>query len=396
MSTAIQQAATLQQVLQQHAYTAQTDYNARVLEKLKVCRTSALGYHLYKCKEDGCDTYKYQYHGCRNRHCPQCGALQRMQWVEDRQRELLPVPYYHVVFTLPHELNGIIMGNRKQCYNLLFKAASSTLLKFGKDPKYLNAQLGILAVLHTWGQQLSFHPHLHCIVGGGGVANKKSIKNNKAIYWKNTRRENGNFLFPVKAMSVVYKAVFLKGLKKAIVNKEINLNDTQQKEAKQLFENLYQKSWVVYAKKPFGGPQQVVQYLAAYTHKVAMSNNRILSMENSIISFKWKDYRHENAPKQMSLSANEFLRRFEQHILPKGFTKIRSYGYLANRGRETNLAAITAVLKLPAHPPKVKQPWQILLKETFNIIHNQCPCCKKNTLVLIKQVYGNMEHIDSS
>ena len=159
---------------------------------------------------------------------------------------------------------------------------------------------------------------------------------------------------------------------------------------------MYQKLWVVYAKKPFGGPQQVVQYLAAYTHKVAISNNRILSIDNGVISFKWKDYRHDNAPKQMSLAASEFLRRFEQHILPKGFTKIRSYGYLANRGRETNLAAITKELKLPAHPPKVKAPWQLLLKETFCVIHNQCPCCKKNTLVLIKQAYGKIENIDSS
>jgi predicted nucleic acid-binding Zn ribbon protein len=317
MSTATKKTGTLQQVLQQHAHTAQTDYNARVLAKLQVCRTSALGYHLYKCKDDGCDTYKYQYHSCRNRHCPQCGALQRIQWVEDRQRELLPVPYYHIVFTLPHELNSIIMGNRKNCYNLLFKAASSTLLQFGKDQKYLGAQLGILAVLHTWGQQLSFHPHLHCIVSGGGVATKKNMEKDKCVYWKNTRRDSGNFLFPVKAMSVVYKAIFLKGLKKAIAKKEINLNEAQQKEVKQLLENLYYKPWVVYAKKPFGGPQQVVQYLAAYTHKVAISNNRILSIENGNVSFKWKDYRHENAPKQMSLTASEFLRRFEQHNLSR-------------------------------------------------------------------------------
>ena len=379
--------SALQHLLNTHHYTAQTAYTQSVLEQLKICRTKALGYHLYKCDDDTCGKLKYQYHSCRNRHCPQCGALQKKQWVEERQRELLPVPYYHVVFTMPHQLNSITLGNRTVMYNLLFKAASATLLQFAKDEQYLGAQPGILAVLHSWGQQLSFHPHIHCVVSGGGMVKKQQKDSSEKIYWKALKRKDNHFLFPVKAMSKVYRAVFIKEMMRLIEKGELTLTDLQHNSMQALLQQLWQQPWVVYAKKPFGGPQQVVQYLAAYTHKVAVSNRRIIDDTNGQVQLQYKDYRSGGQQKIMTLPAQEFIRRFEQHILPKGFTKIRTYGYLANRNRQTNVKTITTVLKLPAHPPPVKTPWQLRLYETYGIRYNECPCCKKISLVLLQTTY---------
>lgn len=380
---------TLQQILHTHPYTAQTPHTRRVLEQLKQCRTPALGYHLYRCKQETCATVKYQYHSCRNRHCPQCGALQKKQWVEDRQRELLPLPYYHVVFTLPHQLNAITLGNRSVLFNLLFKAAADTLLQFAKDEQYLGARPGILAVLHTWGQQLSFHPHVHCVVSGGGIIKRPQPDGTSKICWKQLKRKDNRFLFPVKAMSIVYRAIFLKELKRLIENKTVVLTDLQQPSYKALLQQLGQQPWVVYAKKPFGGPQQVVSYLAAYTHKVAVTNQRLLDCDvQGQVRFRYKDYRSGGVQKHMQLPATEFLRRFEQHILPKGFTKIRTYGYLANRGRQGNLQAITRAFNIPAHPPAVKIPWQLRLYEMYGIRHDQCPCCNKISMVLVRKTLG--------
>jgi predicted nucleic acid-binding Zn ribbon protein len=381
--------ATVQYILQQyHTASANTHVNA-VVEQLKKCRTAALGYHLYKCGNNDCAQYKYQYHSCRNRHCPACGALQKEQWIEDRRRELLPIPYYHVVFTLPHELNCIILGNRKQLYKLLFDAATQTLLCFAQNPAHLGALPGILSVLHTWGQQLSFHPHVHCIVSGGGMATsiQKNKNNTIKVCWKNAKRNKDNFLFPVKAMAIVYKAKYLEGLKKLIASGQIAIDSDSNIHS--CIKKLYNKEWVVYAKKPFGGPQQVIEYLGRYTHKVAITNNRINAVDDisKTVTFNYKDYGCNGAQKQMPLNAAEFIRRFEQHILPKYFTKIRSYGYLGNRNRKTNIAAIVQYLKIPAHPNKVNVPWQVGLLERFNIIHNQCPHCKQQSLVLVATTF---------
>ena len=321
--------ATVQSILNQFHSTSNNLHVNHVIEQLKNCRTSALGYHLYKCTEDSCQKYKYQYHSCRNRHCPQCGSLQKDQWIEDRTSELLPINYYHVVFTLPHELNSIILGHRALLFNLLFDSAAQTLLEFAKTPKHLGAIPGILSILHTWGQQLSFHPHVHCIVSGGGV-----LKVEDQIHWKNASRNKDDFLFPVKAMAVVFRGKYLQGLKKLLENQSIAFNtDINRKE---YFNNLYNKEWVVFAKKPFGGPLQVIEYLGRYTHKVAISNHRIktINAQNKTICFEYKDYSDQNKVKQMELDTDEFIRRFEQHILPKHFNKIRSYGYLSNRNRK--------------------------------------------------------------
>jgi hypothetical protein len=383
MTTAtLPEVATVQHILKQYHTTSCNSHVQQVLDQLKKCRTAGLGYHLYKCNNNNCNQFKYQYHSCRNRHCPACGALQKDQWIEDRKNELLPIPYYHVVFTLPHELNPIVLGNRKQLFNLLFSAASQTLLSFANNPKHLGATPGILAVLHTWGQQLSFHPHLHCIVSGGGITGAK-----KEIQWKYATGNKNNFLFPIKAMAIVYKAKFLQGLKTLIADNKVTV--PPHTDIKQIIQLLYNKDWVLYAKKPFGGPAQVIEYLSRYTHKVAITNNRIKSVNNSnhTVTFDYKDYAAGGTQKQMQLTAHEFIRRFEQHILPKYFTKIRSYGYLGNRNRKQHISAICKHLQLPPHPDKIKIPWQVRLLERYHIQHNLCPHCRQQTLILVAATF---------
>lgn len=382
--------ATVQSILNQFHTTSNNFHVNHVVEQLKNCRTTALGYHLYKCTEDACLQYKYQYHSCRNRHCPQCGSMQKDQWIEDRTKELLPINYYHVVFTLPHELNSMILGHRAWLFNLLFDSAAQTLLEFAKTPKHLGALPGVLSILHTWGQQLSFHPHVHCIVSGGGM-----LTVNDQIHWKNASRNKDDFLFPVKAMAVVFRGKYLQGLKKLLDDQVISFNtDVNRKE---YFHNLYHKEWVVFAKKPFGGPLQVIEYLGRYTHKVAISNHRIKSIntQNKTICFEYKDYSDQNKIKLMELDADEFIRRFEQHILPKYFTKIRSYGYLCNRNKKSNINRILLFLQLPPHPEKVKIPWHLRLLEKHKIDYSICPHCKQSTLVLVAIQYKNGKFSDA-
>jgi hypothetical protein len=362
----------LQTILKQTIYQAQTKHTAKVLRALSFCRTSAMGYHCYECNNTACQQRKYVYHSCRNRHCPQCGNIQQAQWMDDRLAELLPISYYHVVFTLPHELNSLILGNRKALFNLLFEAASATLLQFANDKKYLAAKPGILAVLHTWGQQLSFHPHLHCIVSGGGIDTNNC--------WKNAVRNSDGFLFPVRAMRVVYRAIFLERLKQLVLADKVQLKDPSSLQA--LCKFLYQKDWNVYAKAPFAGPEHVVKYLGRYTQKVAINNKRIKTIDEQNVSFTYKDYADGNKQKQLTISKHEFIRRFEQHILPARFCKIRSYGYLSNRNRVKNVALIKKAMQLPATPPKVKVPFYIRLLESYNTNIYECPICKQNTLVL--------------
>jgi Putative transposase/Transposase zinc-binding domain len=372
--------ATVQQVLQRHAMEVpENAHVARVLQRIRTCRTAALGYHIYQCTADNCGLIKYQYHSCRDRHCPNCSAIKKQEWIEARLQELLPVKYYHVVFTLPHELNSLVMGHRKLLYKLLFDASAGTLLSFAKDEKYLAASPGIISVLHTWGQQLSFHPHIHCIVSGGGITANNS--------WKNTINGNRSFLFPVKAISIVYRAKFLKALQQMITKAEVILPvDT---DFKQLFNLLYGKDWNVYAKAPFGGPQAVIEYLGRYTHKVAISNHRIQSInpQNDTVTFTYKDYSDNGTQKPMTLTASEFIHRFEQHILPERFTKIRTYGYLSNRGRHGRIKAVLKKMKLPLHKGLVKIPIGVRMLEQYGIDMKECPACKNKTLQLVKIFY---------
>lgn len=389
MATYIQQQHTIKEVLQLAGWECTSHLNShsqRVIGRIKACRTATLGYHLYRCNNMECGTLKYQYHSCRDRHCPMCGAFKKEEWIEARTRELLPVPYYHAVFTLPHELNSLVMTNRRLLYKLLFDTAATTLLTFAKDPKWMGATPGIISVLHTWGQQLSFHPHVHCIVSGGGIDKKQQ--------WITGKRTKDNFLFPVKAIAIVYRAKYLQGIKhlmdngKITVPKEINSN--------QLLNSLWKKNWVVYAKQPWGGPAQVVEYLARYTHKVAISNHRIKSIDRPErkVTFAYKDYSDCNNNKLMTLNADEFVRRFIQHILPKGFTRIRSYGYLANRGRQNRINAVLACLNLPQHPLPVTTPIQLRLKEKYGFDMHQCPCCHTGRLELMAMQYFSIRSRD--
>jgi len=386
----LQRVETVQHILQHTPYTASNNHTQAVLNKLKVCRTAALGYHLYKCSDAVCNALKYQYHSCRNRHCPNCGGLQKEEWIEQRKNELLPIDYYHVVFTLPHELNSVILGNRTVLFNLLFDASKQTLLRFASDEKYLGATPGIISILHTWGQQLSFHPHVHCIVSGGGI-----VTDNEILQWKNATRNKDGFLFPVKAMNIVFRALYLEGLKKLTAQNKLSLLPSIN--ISELIRILYKKDWIVYAKKPFGGPQQVIDYLGRYTHKVAIGNQRIKKIDGQehTVTFEYKDYADDNKQKAMTLDNVEFIRRFEQHILPKGFTKIRSYGYLSNRGRTGRINAITTSMELPAHPPKVELPLQVKLLVRYGIKQHECPKCKQETLELVAIQLTNAPIIDS-
>ena len=277
------------------------------------------------------------------------------------------------------------MGHRKLLFKLLFDAASATLLQFAKDPKYLGAMPGIISVLHTWGQQLSFHPHIHCIVSGGGITSDNT--------WKDSTKNDWDFLFPVDAMAIVYRAKFLQSLQQMIARGEVTLPG--EKGNKQLFNLLYQKDWIVYAKAPFGGPQAVIEYLGRYTHKVAISNHRISSIndEAGSVTFDYKDYADGGTQKPMTLKVHEFIRRFEQHILPPRFTKIRTYGYLANRNRHQRINEVLSKMKLPMHKGLVQIPLPVCLPEQFGIDINECPCCKNKSLQLVKIFYP-WQHAD--
>ena len=371
---------TVQQILQKQPLSCNKNVHvAKVLQRIKACRTAALGYHVYQCARDDCRHIKYQYHSCRDRHCPNCGAVKKQEWIEARMQELLPVKYYHVVFTLPHELNSVVMGHRKLLFKLLFDSSAQTLLTFANDPKYLGATPGIISVLHTWGQQLSFHPHIHCIISGGGITGHNT--------WKQAIKDNWRFLFPADAMAIVYRGKFLQALQQLITKGEVVL--PQKQDGKQLMNLLYKKEWVVDARAPFGGPHAVIEYLGRYTHKVAISNHRIVSINNEegTVSFDYKDYADDDKQKQMTLTVQEFIRRFEQHILPERFTKIRTYGYLANRGRHSRINEVLKKMKLPLHKGLVKIPIEVRMLEQFGIDMKECPCCKKKTLQLVKIFY---------
>jgi hypothetical protein len=325
------------------------------LHTVRRCRTAEMGGHIDAC--DQCGFLRISYNSCRNRHCPKCQGQQREAWMEARQADLLPVPYFHVVFTLPETINRICLYRPAMVYNLLFNAAWDTLQTFAADEKYLGAVTGMISILHTWGQTLSLHPHLHCIVPAGGLT--------KNAVWKFTRN-NGKFLFPVKALSTVFRARFVAGLRKVLPD-----------EPKSFFDSLFKNDWVAYAKRPFGGPLQVIEYLGRYTHKIAISNHRLISMDGGTVSFSYKDYRQEAHKKEMALEATGFIRRFAMHILPKGFVRIRHYGLLSNKIKVSTLVIIRKQLQHQQQPEQMTtEPEKTIAtpKET------NCPCCKKGLI----------------
>lgn len=312
----------------------------KVLDAIARCRTAALGGHRDQCSQ--CGHQVISYNSCRNRHCPKCQTNARDKWVAKRQHELLPVDYFHLVFTLPHALVPLVWQNKRTLFSLLFDASAATLLDVAADPKHLGAQIGFLSVLHTWGQTLEPHPHVHCVVPAGGL----SIDHTQ---WKKTR---STFFLPVKVLSRVFRGKFIAGLRRAYRKHQlvffgqcVSLNNDV---AFAVFlRTLFQHDWVVYAKPPFGGAEHVLHYLARYTHRVAISNHRLLAVTDSTVTFRWKDYAHGSRHRSMTLSSHEFLRRFLQHVLPKGFPRIRYFGWMANR-RKRLLVLCRTLLRQPS------------------------------------------------
>jgi hypothetical protein len=317
---------------------------ARTLDELSKCRTAALGGHVRRCC--CCGLIDYRYHSCGNRHCPQCGGSKRAAWLDKRRAELLDVPYFHVVFTLPHTLSALVLGNRETLYGLLFEAAAQTLLEVAARARHLGARLGVLAVLHTWGQQLEHHPHVHCVVPGGGLACDASGVVEEPWRWCSCRP---NFFLPVKVLGQVFRGKYVAGLRRAYQRGDLRfagstavLADHGAFEA--LLQSLYALDWVVYAKAPFGGPEQVLKYLTGYTHRVALSNGRLVRVSDEEVTFTWKDYAANCQRKELTLSGVEFVRRFCLHVLPRGLVRIRQYGLLSNRDRSERLARCRELL----------------------------------------------------
>lgn len=368
----------LQQIVfKQASEQTKNPYSREVFKQLTNCHTATQGFHRLRCSDSDCMHEQYQYHNCGNRHCPNCGGMRREQWLEDKTNELLPTSYFHCVFTVPHELNALTMGNRKLMFDLLFEASSYTILKLCNDEQWLGATPGIISILHTWGQDMSFHPHVHCIVSGGGVKDEK---------WVTEKRKNHTYLFPKSAMEKVYKAYYLKRIHSMLRKNELQVMDKYALE--NTLNDIAQKRWNVYAKKPFGGPLQVLQYLGRYTHKVAITAHRIkkIDAEKSTITFAYKDYHArgtKDEQKEMTLTIDEFIRRYEQHILPKRYAKIRHYGYLKNYKRTERLKQLFALLKLPPPPPKVLIPVRQRMLEKYGKDIMLCPKCEKAKLELV-------------
>ena len=300
--------------------------HVKVLHAIARCRTAALGGHRDQCPQ--CGYQIISYNSCRNRHCPKCQTAARDKWLAARQQELLAVGYFHVVFTLPQELSTLALQNKEAVYSLLFRASAETLLEVAADPKHLGAEIGFLSVLHTWGQNLLHHPHVHCVIPAGGLSRDHSR-------WVHPRP---GFFLPVRVLSHVLRGKFIAGLRRLFRSGKLifagNLKPLAKRKAFYAFlRPLFRKDWVVYAKRPFGGPDHVLHYLARYTHRVAISNHRLITFENDQVTFRWKDYAHRNKKRKMTVSADEFLRRFLLHVLPRGFVRIRFFGFLANRRR---------------------------------------------------------------
>jgi hypothetical protein len=346
----------------------------KTLRDIGSCRTAALGGHVEQC--DHCARRVIAYNSCRNRHCPKCQAVARDEWLAERAKELLPVPYCHVVFTIPQQLAPLVLQNQRVCYGLLFRAVSETLQEIAADDRHLGAKIGILAVLHTWSQNLLHHPHLHCVVPAGGLSPDRSR-------WIACRP---NFFLPVRVLSRLFRGKLLAFLREVFAAGKLKFFGqlTHLAEAARFHAWLRDASdteWVVYAKPPFGGPEDVLKYLARYTHRVAISSSRLLSLENARVTFRWRDSKHGNTVKPMTLDAIEFIRRFLLHVLPCGFVKIRHFGFLSNRNRRSALALCRTLLKVV---PGAQANASILSQEQRSALERRCPFCQAGTLRIVE------------
>jgi hypothetical protein len=347
---------------------------------IEICRTAALGGHVEQC--DSCGHQRICYSSCRNRHCPKCQSLARAQWLKDRRAEVLDTQYFHVVFTLPAEMAAIAVQNNAIVYGILFRSVAETLRTIAADPKHLGAEIGFFAVLHTWGSNLSLHPHLHVVVPGGGL----SPDGNR---WVSCR---GGYFLPVRVLSRLFRRLFLEALEKAFRTGELgffsalaHLNDPDA--FQRYLAPVRQAEWVVYAKRPFAGAEQVLEYVGRYTHRVAISNNRILDIEDGKVRFQWKDYRYGGQQKPMTLDADEFIRRFLIHVLPSGFQRIRYYGLLGNRYRKDKLARCRELIGMPRQEPKENAAagdYRDIYERLTGVSLCLCPVCHLGRMELLR------------
>ena len=353
-------------------------HQLRLMRAIEVCRTAALGGRVEECGQ--CKHTRVSYNSCRNRHCPKCQSLARAKWLESRKAELLPVQYFHVVFTVPEQIAALALHNKAAVYSILFRAASETLLTIARDPRHLGAEIGFFAILHSWGQNLLHHPHLHCVVPGGGL----SADGSRWIASK------PGFFLPVRVLSRLFRRLFLKALSQAFDKGQLKLfGESKPLNGPAAFSRhlapLAKQEWVVYAKPPFGGAHQVLEYLGRYTHRVAISNQRLLAADDSQVTFQWKDYRQPHHSKRMTLTAGEFIRRFLLHALPPGFQRIRHYGLLANCHRNASLALCRQLLQAPAaellpRPKDYRDLYQALTAQS----PLRCPRCGSGVMVRIE------------
>jgi len=347
----------------------------KALYSIRDCRTAALGGHVYECDE--CGETRISYNSCRNRHCPKCQAYAKEMWIYERSKALLPTHYFHIVFTIPEQLNSLTLFNQKEMYSILFTAVSETLLELAKDKKYLNANIGFTTILHTWGQNLMYHPHIHCIVPGGGL----SIDSSKWI------RSKKKFFIPVKVLSRKFRGKYLFYLNELYQNNKLrfpgNISEFQFKNIFNVFKDkLYKKEWIVYSKAPFSSAEYVLQYLGRYTHRVAISDNRIIKVDKAKVVFKWRDYRDKNKEKIMSLNPEEFIRRFSMHILPDRFVKIRHYGILGNRNKKLKFKRCLEIFRIKLKEFENLSSAELFFKLT-GIKIGKCKKCEKGNLIKI-------------
>jgi hypothetical protein len=351
----------------------------RVMRAVEICRTAELGGHIDQC--DHCGQRKISYNSCRNRHCPKCQSLEKERWLEARKKDLLPTSYFHLVFTLPEGLRPLALRNQKVVYSLLFKAASETLLQLAKDPKYLGAEIGFIALLHTWSQTLIDHPHLHCIVTGGGLS-----LDGHGQQWISSRK---GFFIPVKVLSSLFRGKFLDALQKVYGAGKLKFPGKIEvlKGApafKKFLTDLYQQEWVVYCKPPLKRAEQVMEYLGRYTHRVALSNDRLVDLKENRVTLRWRDSADGNRIKLLTLEVFEFIRRFLLHVLPDRFVKIRHYGLLSNRSRKRKLLRCQKLLGVstqeePEESPK--ESWEDLLTRLTGVDPRVCPFCGQGKMV---------------
>jgi hypothetical protein len=365
----------------EYGYTLSREQR-QVLRAVIRCRTAELGGHVQQC--DDCGHQRIQYNSCRNRHCPKCQAMARAVWLEKRESELLPVPYFHVVFTLPHELGPLALQNKRVVYGILFRAAAQTLLEIAADPQHLGAKIGCLMVLHTWGQNLMHHPHVHAIVTGGGLSADGSR-------WIHGKQHKGGkpFFAPEKVLSRVFRGKFIAALKRAFRSGKLEFHGRLKSLADEVvFEQLLNKSvrhdWVVYAKRPFSSPARVLKYLARYTHRVAISNRRLVELRDGRVSFRYKDYANNQQSKILPLASSEFIRRFLMHTLPSGFVRIRYYGFLANRYRNERLEKCRDLLGVTSVPTSTAEESPTPVENSDPLPSpNTCPACRRPSLSII-------------